>query len=151
LKKTPLANVVVSILTGFSFLLGGILTENPWCAYPFIFSILLHMPREIIKDIMDRPGDERFGVRSIPIVYGDKRAYTLSAFSLILFCALSPVPFFTGILGFGYLLVVAVGVLPVCIYLIFRLLRDPERIDLAHCSRGIKSVMAIGLIAMIIG
>jgi geranylgeranylglycerol-phosphate geranylgeranyltransferase len=150
LKKTLIANGVVSVLTSLSFLLGGLVAKNSYCVYPCLFSLAIHMSREIIKDIIDKPGDERFKVRSIPIVYGTKKACTISAIFLVVLCFMLLIPYIAGALGIGYLLVVAIGVLPGCVYIIIKMLQGPPLEDLTRYSRGIKIVMAIGLIAMII-
>jgi geranylgeranylglycerol-phosphate geranylgeranyltransferase len=150
LKKTPAANVVVSLLTGLSFILGGMVTKNPLCLFPFVFSFFIHLARELVKDIIDRQGDEPFGVRSIPIVYGNKKACTLSALSLILLCMIIPIPFIFRILGFWYLLLIVVGVLPLMVYTSVKLLRCPQVEDLIKYSRYMKFVMTVGLVAMIL-
>jgi geranylgeranylglycerol-phosphate geranylgeranyltransferase len=150
LKKTIAANIVVSILTGLSFILGGLVAKNPHCMYPFIFSFFVHLPREIVKDLIDKQGDIRFGVRSIPIVCGNKKACMLGTISLAILCIILPVPFITRTLGFRYLVIVLLGALPVCIYMIIKLLRCPSVSDLIRQSQAIKLVMIIGLVAMVI-
>jgi geranylgeranylglycerol-phosphate geranylgeranyltransferase len=150
LKKSLAANIVVSVLTGLSFVLGGLVVKNPACVYPFLFSFLIHLSREIIKDVIDKQGDQQCGVRSLPIVFGDKKACTISAFSLLALCIMLPIPFITRTLGIGYLLVVAIGAIPACVYMMIKISRCPPRPDLMRYSCRIKVVMAIGLIAMII-
>lgn len=150
LKKTRAANIVISLLTGCSFILGGLVAKNPFCVYPFIFSFFIHFSREIVKDLIDKQGDENFGVRSIPIVYGNKRACTFSALSLSVLCIILPIPFILGTLDIWYLLIVLIGAYPVCIYTAVRLLRCPPIEELVKSSRHLKIIMAIGLIAMIV-
>lgn len=149
-KKTLAANVVVSLLTGLSFILGGIIARNPYCVYPFVFSFFIHLAREIVKDMIDKKGDEPFNVRSVPIVYGNKAACMVSASSLIVLCMLIPLPFIFRILDFWYLLVVLVGALPIMVYTAVRLLRCPPVKELPKYSRYMKIVMAAGLIAMVV-
>jgi len=148
LKRTLAANIVVSILAGLSFILGGLVARNPLCIYPFVFSLFIHFAREIVKDLIDKQGDQRFSVRSIPIVYGDKKACRISALSLVILCIILPIPFILGNLGIWYMLIILVGALPACIYIAVRLLRCPPVEDLVKSSRHIKFVMAVGLIAM---
>lgn len=150
LKKTLAANVVVSVLTGLSFVLGGVIAENLYCIFPFLFSFFIHMAREIIKDIIDIEGDKRFGVRSLSISFGNKRACKLSALCLVILCVILPIPFISGTLGFWYMVLVVLGALPLLVYTILKLLQCPPAADLIRLSRSIKIIMAIGLLAMIL-
>jgi geranylgeranylglycerol-phosphate geranylgeranyltransferase len=149
-KKTLAANVAVALLTGLSFILGGVISKNPYCVYPFIFSFCIHLAREIVKDVIDKQGDEPFGVRSIPILYGNKNACLVSASSLIVLCMLIPLPFIFRILDIWYLLVVLVGALPITVFTAVKLLRVPPVNELTKYSQYMKIVMAVGLIAMIV-
>ena len=106
-KKQPLTgNIVVSLLTGLVVLMVGIyqtdLYYNPEAAYAayavfirlffyFVFAFIVSLMRELVKDMEDVEGDERFGCRTLPILIGVNKTkwvvYGLAAvaFGLVLF------------------------------------------------------------------
>jgi geranylgeranylglycerol-phosphate geranylgeranyltransferase len=150
LKRTILANIIVAIITGLSFILGGMVVKNSWCIFPFFFSLLIHMPREIIKDVIDIEGDKSQSVVSLPIRFGREKSFTISAFLLGLLCIVLPIPYIMNILNIRYILVVLVGAYPIILYCLFSLLKIPSHDTLKKLSNLLKASMAVGLIAMII-
>jgi 4-hydroxybenzoate polyprenyltransferase len=106
-KKQPLTgNIVVSFLTGLVVLIVGIyqrdLFYNPEAAYAayavfirlffyFVFAFLVSLMREIVKDMEDLEGDERFGCRTLPVMIGINKTkwvvYALAAvtFALVMY------------------------------------------------------------------
>jgi geranylgeranylglycerol-phosphate geranylgeranyltransferase len=149
-KKMPWGNVVVALLTGFSFLLGGAVARNPACLFPFLFSLCIHYAREIIKDIIDIQGDRAVGVTSLPIVLGVEQACNLSALALGVLCILMPLPFILKTLGVPYIAIILIIAYPMVIYTILRLLQKPLENELRRLSNLLKVTMAVGLVAMIV-
>ncbi len=144
-KKTPFANFIVAIIAGLSFVFGGFITENIISLIPALFAILIHTPREIIKDIMDIKGDKEFSVASLPIIYGEQNARNIARFFLILFILACPLPFIFGVLNIKYLIVTGVIAIPLTIFIIIQLHNS------SRASNLLKFIMFIGLIAFIIG
>lgn len=149
-KKTIAGNFVVSIITGLSFILGGIVENNSACIFPFLFSFFIHMPREIIKDVIDIKGDKSTGIISLPILLGKERSFNISALLLGILCILLPLPYIMKILHLQYMIVVLIFAYPMIIYVIFRLLKKPQEPVLAKLSNLLKISMAAGLVAMIL-
>lgn len=149
-KKTVLGNFVVALVSGLSFILGGIITNNPVCLVPFVFSFFIHIPREILKDVMDMEGDRAGGVLSLPIIYGTVPSFRISALLLCSLCILVPLPFFMKLLGSLYLGLMVIGAYPILIFLIVQLLKNPQYEDLPRYSSLLKLVMIIGLVGMIV-
>lgn len=149
-KKTIIGNAIVSVITGLGFILGGIVVGNPACIFPFIFSLFIHMPREIIKDIIDIKGDRNNDVVSLPILLGTKKSLTISALLLCILCILLPLPFITRTLHLRYLLIILMGAYPLLIYIIVRCLKTPREHVLTNLTTFLKISMAIGLVAMIV-
>lgn len=150
LKKTIVGNFMVSVITGLSFIFGGIVVKNPSCIFPFFFSIFIHMPREIIKDIIDIKGDKAHGIISLPIRFGQERSFTISAFSLGILCILLPLPYIMNILHFRYIIIVLLCAYPIIIFCLFKFLKKPPQKDLTKFSNLLKISMAVGLMAMIL-
>ncbi len=149
-KKTILGNIIVSLITGLGFILGGIIVGNPACIFPFVFSLFVHMPREIIKDITDIKGDRLHGVVSLPILLGTKESLNISALLLSTLCILLPLPFIMRTLHLRYMLIILIGAYPLLIYTIITFLKNPRQEMLRKLSKLLKISMAIGLIAMIV-
>jgi len=78
LKRTPLTgNIVVAICGGLAFIYGGVAVGQVGKALiPACFAFLIHLGREIVKDVEDLPGDLAVGARTLPIVAGRKTALT---------------------------------------------------------------------------
>lgn len=150
LKKTTVANIIVSAITGLSFILGGIVVKNPVSVFPFIFSFFIHMPREIIKDIVDIKGDQRNNVISLPIVLGIERASIISGLFLGVLCILLPLPYILKILSVRYMVVVLFFAYPIIIYCLIKLVKKPAAGEFSKLSRFLKFAMATGLLAMIL-
>lgn len=149
-KRTALGNFVVALVSGLSFILGGIIMRNPVCLVPFIFSFFIHTPREILKDVIDMEGDRAGGVSSLPIILGVVPSYRISAFMLCCLCILLPFPFLLNLLGRVYLAVVVIGAYPLLVFTIVQLFRKTVHKDLSRYSTLLKVVMVIGLIGMIL-
>jgi geranylgeranylglycerol-phosphate geranylgeranyltransferase len=149
-KRTVLGNFVVALVSGLSFILGGIITRNPVCLVPFVFSFLIHTPREILKDVIDMEGDKAGGVSSLPIILGVVPSYRVSAFMLCCLCILLPFPYLLSLLGTAYLAVIVIGIYPLLVFMIVQLFRRPVHKDLPRYSSLLKVVMVIGLIGMIL-
>ncbi|MEO0136414.1 MAG: geranylgeranylglycerol-phosphate geranylgeranyltransferase [candidate division WOR-3 bacterium] len=144
-KKTPWGNLFVAITAGLSFILGGFITNNVLSLIPGFFALLIHIPREIIKDIIDISGDRQFGVKSLPIIYGEERARKIARIFLFLLLGLSPLPYILGIFNLRYLLVLIWGAFPLIVFAIIKIDNYP------FASNLMKVIMLVGLIAFIIG
>ncbi len=144
-KKTSSANFIVAIIAGLSFIFGGFITDNIFSLIPALFSLLIHIPREIIKDIIDIKGDREFGVISLPIIYGEEKARQIALAFLIILISASPFPYLLGFLNIGYLLVIAIAAIPLIILTIAELPKSQS------ASNLLKLIMVVGLVAFIIG
>ena len=82
-----IGNFTVALLTGLSIFIVNVLYP-PWsvltCIYA-LFAFFITLVREIIKDLEDLKGDDTFGCRTLPIVYGIRKTKMVNYFLLILF------------------------------------------------------------------
>jgi geranylgeranylglycerol-phosphate geranylgeranyltransferase len=150
IKKTVFGNILVAVMGGMSFILGGLITSNYACLYPFFFSIPAHISREIVKDVIDSPGDKTFGIVSLPIIIGRDRSLYLSAMCIVVLCVILPIPFILRVLNTSYIFVLLIAAYPLLVYTIVALVRMPDNNSLKLLSRLIKAAMGVGLIAMVI-
>jgi 4-hydroxybenzoate polyprenyltransferase len=117
-KKQPLlGNLLISFLTAFVVLL-TVLYQTPLfhpktmdektasyiifirIFYYFIFAFLVSMMREIVKDMEDAEGDERYGCRTVPILWGMQVAkrivYAIGIVVIVLVIQVQQIPFVNG-------------------------------------------------------
>lgn len=150
IKKTAWSNFLIALISGLSFVLGGLVTKNFACIFPFLFSFFIHLPREIIKDVIDIEGDKSVGVTSLPIVVGVKQSFNMSALLLGILCIMLPLPFILNVLNVIYMLLLLLFAYPIIIYTILRLLKFPREAELVKLSNLLKIAMVVGLVAMIV-
>ena len=96
LKRMPLiGNVVVAYLTGSAFLFGGAAVEGvEFTVILFALAALANLGREIVKDVEDIEGDAEEGARTLPVVWGERRALTVASVAVAVGVVLSPLPYF---------------------------------------------------------
>jgi len=139
-------NALVAYLGGSTFLFGGATVGNP---EPTVVLALLAavstLAREIIKDVEDVEGDREEGLRTLPVVVGERRALGL-AFGLVVVAAVaSPLPYLLEMLGLTYVVVVspAVGVM---LYAGYEGFADPTA-----GQRHLKIGMFLAIVSFVIG
>jgi geranylgeranylglycerol-phosphate geranylgeranyltransferase len=153
LKKIPLlGNLVISFLTGFVFIYGGLIVGNVAAALiPAGFAFLINMSREGIKTIMDIPGDKSAGITTFPQKYGVNLSNKLISAFLMLLLILTFIPFFTGFYSIEYFIIVMVTVNPLIVYVIKSLIGAKEKVNLNKLSFILKLNMIFGLTAIYLG
>ena len=157
LKKIPvLGNAVIALLGGLTFMVGGFAADRvmavtlPGPLIPAVLAFVLHLVREIVKDVEDIEGDRRMGIRTLPQVIG-VRPSLLAALCLFFgFVILTYIPIFTGWFGLGYkIIAVYVIDLPMLALLIV-IWGNPSQKMLKISSRGLKFCMFAGVVALLL-
>jgi 4-hydroxybenzoate polyprenyltransferase len=149
LKRQPLVgNLAIGLLSGAAILLVSLLYPQNYklvALYAF-FAAFFSMIREIIKDIEDREGDEKFGCRTLPIVWGVRKTKMLINFLLLVFLAT-----FAGLakiyLG-EYWQAMAIILLLFIIYFMYKLRYADTRKDYGKLSLYCKLILFLGVISM---
>lgn len=152
LKRMPLiGNLVVSGLTGVTFVAGGVAIDSVQATLiPAIFAFLFTTAREIVKDLEDVEGDLKNDVKTLAILnpkLAKKIAIGFMA-SVVLF---SPIPYLFGWYSWHYLVVVVPGVDLVLVALAIRLWRDPSKENCTRIQRWMKWDIFVGLGAIYLG
>lgn len=152
LKRTPfVGNLVVSGLTGSTFIAGGVAIDSvQGTLVPAIFAFLFTAAREIIKDIEDTEGDLKNSVKTLAILNPRLAVGTALGF-MALVILFSPVPYLLGWYSWHYLFAVGIGVDLVLVALAIRLLRDASRESCASIQRWMKWDIFVGLGAIYLG
>ena len=150
LKRQPfVGNLTVAILTGLSIELINVLYEinNQLVTIYALFAFFMTLIREIIKDMEDLKGDNSFGCRTLPIIWGIRKAkiliYSLMAIFVMTVVALNRL--YVG-LPMNYFLVFLF--LPMGI-LLARLLRADTIKDFDLLSQLCKVIMLLGILTMV--
>ena len=152
LKRTPfVGNLVVSGLTGSTFIAGGIAIDSvQGTLVPATFAFLFTGAREIIKDIEDTKGDLKNSAKTLAILNPRLAVGTAVGF-MALVILFSPLPYLFGWYSRSYLFAVVIGVDLVLIGLAIRLLRDTSRESCASIQRWMKWDIFVGLGAIYLG
>jgi geranylgeranylglycerol-phosphate geranylgeranyltransferase len=151
-KISLLGNFVISFLTGFVFIYGGIIVGDISAAIiPAGFALLINFSREVIKTIGDIPGDKSTGTITFPQKYGINYSRKLISVFLILLLIFTFVPFVTRFYGIEYFIIVMVVVNPLLIYVIKSLLETDRTLNLNKLSFILKLNMIFGLTAIYFG
>lgn len=143
----PLGNLAVALIAALPLVYGAA-AAGAWQVglVPFGLAALLHLAREIVKDIEDVAGD-RAAVpprRTIPIVWGEAAAYVAAAAVLVAFVPLALAPWFARWYGWRYGALASLAALGAAA-LIVQLLH--HRRD--GVSGAIKTIMVLGLAALL--
>jgi 4-hydroxybenzoate polyprenyltransferase len=150
LKRQPfVGNLVVALLTSISILLIDIqyYTHNSLVIIYALFAFFMTLVREILKDMEDLRGDNTFGCRTLPIVWGIRKTkgmiysllILLSASVLLLNAKFVQLPFYY----FVIFLYVPLGLL------VLRLIRADTRKDFYWLSQWCKVIMLLGIFSMV--
>ena len=152
LKRTPFAgNLVVSGLTGLTFIAGGVAIDSvQGTLIPAIFAFLFTTAREIVKDLEDIEGDEKNDAKTLATL-NPKIAIRIALGFMVSVILFSPVPYVFGWYSWHYLIVVLIGVDLVLIGLAIRLYQDASRESCASIQRWMKWDIFVGLGAIYLG
>jgi len=149
LKRQPfIGNFAIGLLTAFSILVVNLLYQpfNSLILIYALFALAMTLVREIIKDMEDWKGDNTFGCKTIPIIWGLRKTKLLLYVLLILFTALV-IMVNTIYVGLPIYYFIAFLFLPLG-YLVARLIRADTIRDFARLSSLCKLILLLGIISM---
>jgi 4-hydroxybenzoate polyprenyltransferase len=135
----------VAILTGTTlYLVGQYFQERVYLVLCYaIFAAFITLIREIIKDMEDIKGDEKFGCRTLPIVIGTLKtkkviSYLAILFGLSVFLLMSHIN-----------LILPITLSVVLIFLIFAISKADTKKAYHQLSTICKLIMLAGVVSMI--
>jgi 4-hydroxybenzoate polyprenyltransferase len=167
-RKLLIGNVIISLLTAWVILVlyvcefklaifhDPLLHQRLSRVFKFAvlyggFAFIISLIREVVKDIEDIEGDNRYGCRTMPIVWGVNTAKVFAAtWLVVLIGSLIVIQFY--VLQYGWWLI-----LPYCIFLVVaplvwvlrKLYQATTPADYHFLSTLIKAVMLAGILSMI--
>ncbi len=117
---------------------------------PALFAFLIHLAREVLKDVEDLDGDRLAGAETLAVRVGRYRALSIVMYLLFGLVALTPLPYLFGYYGEAYMRTACL-VAAALIGVISSLHRNPFRTNLARMSSTLKGVMVLGILAIYLG
>lgn len=150
LKRQPfIGNFVVALLTGLSIFMVNILfhTHQPLVTIYSLFAFAMTLVREIVKDAEDLKGDNSFGCRTLPIIWGFRKtkfflyllllAFFISVIEINQFFEQLPMYYF-----FTFLFV------PLVLLVVWLVRADTTK-DFHRVSQWCKVILLLGITSMV--
>jgi 4-hydroxybenzoate polyprenyltransferase len=149
LKRLPLVgNLAVAILTGLSVAAVNALynTAEPLVFIYAFFAFFITVIREIIKDMEDVRGDDTYGCRTLPIVWGMRKTKVLVIVLIVILAStVVVINFLYHKLDFIYLIMLLI--IPLA-WLTSRLVVADTKKDFGWLSSFCKVVILLGILSM---
>ena len=150
LKRLPfLGNFAIALLTALSiFIVWLYCRQNLGLILGYsIFGFFSTLIREVIKDMEDLKGDQTFGCKTIPILWGIRRTKSfvlamILAFTVLFIVFISP---FKILMLYFYLIFLAVPM----IYFAWKLILADTRREFTQLSSLAKIIMVMGIGSMV--
>lgn len=149
LKRLPfIGNVTVAFLTGLAVMVVDLFyrTNNSLVIIYALFAFFITLVREVIKDMEDLKGDNSFGCKTLPIIWGIRKTKFLLYVILVTFAgtvvALNQL---YRALPFKYHLIFLFVPL---LWLLYRLIRADMKKDFTRLSIFCKVIMMLGILSM---
>jgi 4-hydroxybenzoate polyprenyltransferase len=149
LKRLPLiGNITVAILTALSIYMVEVYFKsgNSLILIYSSFAFFMTLIREIIKDMEDLKGDNTFGCKTLPIIWGLRKTKIVIYIVLAIFSitVLLLNQFYVGLPIYYFLICLFIPLL----VLTLRLIRADRMKDFAWLSTFSKLIMLLGILSM---
>lgn len=153
LKKTALwGNLTVSAITGLALIYAGAAAEHIRPSLmPALFAFLIHLAREIVKDMEDIEGDRLNGAMTFPVRFGLKKSSALVTAAVLILIAVTIWAALDGSYSVRFIFILAAGVYPLLVYSLTVMWIRPRRETFSRISALFKVCMVTGLIAILMG
>ena len=149
LKRLPfIGNVTVAFLTGLAVIVVDLFyrTNNALVVIYALFAFFITLVREVIKDMEDLKGDNSFGCRTLPIIWGIRKTKLFLYIILVTFAGIVVVlNQLYRALPFKYHLIFLF--IPL-LWLLYRLIRADMKKDFTRLSIFCKVIMMLGILSM---
>jgi 4-hydroxybenzoate polyprenyltransferase len=149
LKRQPfIGNVVVGLLTAMGIIIVDALyrTGNSLIFIYASFAFFMTLIREIIKDMEDLKGDDTFGCKTLPIIWGIRKTkFFIYGIVLIFTVTVILLNTFFAQLPLYYFLVFLFAPL---LWLVIQLIRSDTKKDFGWLSNFCKVIMLLGVFSM---
>ena len=153
LKSTVLfGNLIIALVSAMSVVFGGVAAGNPRpTLWLFLIIFVAILGREVLKTMADYDGDLSENVRTISTVWGKRAArvvfYILALAALVTML----VPYILEVYKPIYGYIVLIGVVPVFLYILYRVSQKRSGSQLEKLSQLMKYDFLIWFLAVIAG
>ncbi len=140
-------NIAVGVVAGFPLCFGALAVGRANLGLvPWVLAAWLHFGREIVKDLLDEPGDRASGRRTLPIVLGAAGARRVASATLVSFVGVSLLlPWLAGYHAAYF------GVAALAQLLVLLVARRLSHAVVAGGGGMLKGAMVIGVAALVLG
>lgn len=153
-KRSGLAgNFLVSACVAAPFLYGSLVAVDTVVLNVLLFAsmaFLSNTGREISKGIVDVEGDRSYHIRTLAVIFGERRAALAAAAFFVLAVCLSPIPVVLGLVSVWFVpfvLVTDIGL----IWCSLSLVVNPSRTNARRVKKRILFLFVFGLLSFIAG
>jgi len=153
-KRSGLAgNFLVSACVAAPFLYGSLVAVDTVVLNVLLFAsmaFLSNTGREISKGIVDVEGDRSYHIRTLAVIFGERRAALAAAAFFVLAVCLSPIPVVLGLVSFWFVpfvLVTDIGL----IWCSLSLVGNPSRTNARRVKKRVLFLFVFGLLSFIAG
>ncbi|MEM3759731.1 MAG: geranylgeranylglycerol-phosphate geranylgeranyltransferase [Candidatus Bathyarchaeia archaeon] len=146
-------NFLVSTCVAIPFIFGSVATVSTVAPNVLIFVLMVFLSntgREITKGIVDVQGDRTQNVKTLAVLYGEKKAATTAVLFYLSAVFLSPIPWLLGNVSFWFLPFVAITDFGLATSS-FMLLKDFSRENARKVKKLVLLWFLVGLVAFIAG
>jgi geranylgeranylglycerol-phosphate geranylgeranyltransferase len=153
LKSTVLiGNLIVALISAMSVVFGGVAAGNPQPTFwLFMIIFVAILGREVLKTMADYDGDLSEGVRTISTVWGKRAARAVFFALAVAAMVMMMMPYFLEVYKPIYGVLVLIGVLPVFVYVLYRVGQKWSGPQLEKLSQLMKYDFLVWFLAVIAG
>ncbi len=152
-RRGFLGNLMVSACVSAPFIYGslvlsGAVKGNIWIFVAMVF--LSNTGREITKGIVDVQGDKVRNIKTLAVLYGERKAAAIAATFYLLAVALTPLPLLWSLVSFWFIPAVIItdgGLITSSIML----LKNPSRDNARRVKSQVLGWFLTGLVAFLLG
>ena len=151
LKRIPLlGNLTIAFILGMVFIVtvtyvdGDIILILPSA----ILAFLLMLIREMVKDIADLPGDQKFNIQTFPVRFGINYTFQLIVIFFIILVFVSLYFYYQYFFNLEYLFSLLFCVLFPLAYYLYKLSKNKTAIYCIYLSKVLKLITIFGVIVI---
>lgn len=145
-----IGNIIVSILTGMTFIYSGTAVgKYKDVLIPAVFAFLFHLGREILKDMQDIDADKKRDAVTLPIKYGKNIAVLCLGivFTILILATILPFYFLKYSTLYLYIVIFGVDFVITAVYISILINKSERTVRLL--STVLKADILIGLTALL--
>jgi len=151
-KRAFWGNFIVASILGLTFIFGALVFGDVRKGIaPFFLALGFNLVREIVKDMQDVRGDRSENAQTIPLQYGVRVAQNWIVWLTLLLMAGAFLPYFLGIYGIYYLVVLVIFVEIPLTFVVYSIRKDVGEANCGRLARLLKVDVFFGLIAIFLG